>query len=266
MQTVYDIPDEMDYEIDKVIGFKPDFPSEYIMDNWTYQNQALEEITKYMCVFYSTAHWNNEQNFMYKNGFNLSWKQLWQKALEKWLLDVKAWALLKSWPALAKDLEYIKGYSLVQTLDEIKNSLVNNRPIVVGTNKALWTSVNNKPFVLNKGNSYGHAFVIIGFVDNYEWGCLVCKNSYGKAFWDDWKFYIKYSVYNDLLFYSKFSLIYDEKLILEYNKKIMEKIDLKDAIKAFENKFWNWKDPKKPLTREEWAAMIERVFEELKKN
>ena len=183
--AVYDIPDDRDYRYELVFWVQGNYPKKYLMDKWIYQNQWLEKITKYMCVFYSTAHGNNEQNIIEWSETRIDWKVFWLLAEEKKLLNTKSGTLLKNWPAFAKTLKYTSWYSLVLELNEIKDSLVNNRPIVVWTNKANWSKTKKIPFILQKGTSYGHAFVIIWFDDDYNWGCLICKNSYGKDYQDN---------------------------------------------------------------------------------
>lgn len=45
----------------------------------------------------------------------------------------------------------------------------------------------------------------------------------------------------------------------------MENITIEAAKTALTNSFWNGERPQDPVTREEAAAMVERVFEKLSK-
>lgn len=260
-----DVPDERNYRYKVMFGIQNEYPRKYIMDKWDYQNQGFENITRYMCVYYSTAHGNNEQNIIEKSTVRISAKQFWLKAHEQGLLDLEAGTLLQNWPEFAKTLKYISGYSWVKELEEIKDSLVNNRPIVVGTNRASWKSTKRTPFILKKWKSYWHAFVIIGYDDNYEWGCLICKNSYWEKWGDNGNFYIKYSDYRKILFYSKFSLIDEIDPILDYKKKVMEKINIPMAKVGFELWIWNGLWATKPMTREEVVTVVLRTVEKIEK-
>jgi len=263
--ALYDVPDERDYKYELVFWTQKKYPKKYLMDKWIYQNQTLEEITKNMCVFYSTAHGNNEQNIIEWSKTRISWKKFWLLAKQKNLLNTKTWTLLKNWPILAKTLKYISWYSLVLELNEIKDSLVNNRPIIVWTNKGDWNTTKKAPFILKKWSGYGHAFVIIWFDDEYEWGCLICKNSYWKDYQDNWKFYIKYSEFKEILLYSKYSLIDEVDPIIKYKKKIIDNINIPMAKVWFELWIWNGKDAKKSMSREEVVTVVLRAIEKLEK-
>ena len=265
LNAVYDIPDERDYRYDTIFWIQKTYPRKYIMDKWIYQNQWLEEITKMMCVFYSTAHWNNEQNIIEWSKVRINWKDFWLQAKENKLLNPKKWALLKNWPAFAKTLKYISWYSLVQELEEIKDSIINNRPIVVWTNKANWKTTRKVPYTLELWTSYWHAFVIVWYDDDYEWWCLICKNSYWKEVYDNWKFYIRYSDFKEILFYSKYSLIDEIDPILIYKKNIMENINIPMAKVWFELWIWNWKDATEEITREKCVTVVLRAIEKFEK-
>ena len=257
----YDIKDERDYRYQTIFWVQKNYPKKYVMDKWEYQNQGFESITKYMCVYYSTAHWNNEQNIIEKSDIRISAKQFWWQAHEKDLLDIEKWTKLKNWPAFAKTLKYISWYSLLKELNEFKDSIVNNRPVVVWTNKGNWKKTKKYPFILWKWQCYWHAFVVIWFDDDYEWWCLICKNSYWKKWWNNWKFYIRYSDFKEILYYSKYSLIDELDPILLYKQKIMEEINIPMAKVGFELWIWNWEDATESITREECVTVVLRAIE-----
>lgn len=260
----YDIVDERDYSYSELFWNSEyessDYPEKVILDNCEYQNQGLEDITRNMCVYYSTGHWSNEENYWEGSKVRIDCKELWLKALELWRLDVNKWALVSDWPKTAKDLWFIKWWLKVKNISEIKHSLFNKRPIVVGSKKINWKSWYKKPFVLS-GNSWsGHAVLIIWYDDNYEGGCFIIKNSYWKGKYDSWKMYLKYSDFN-LLFPSKYSLIDKEDDLLLLKKKIMAKINIPMARAWYELGLWNWERPDAPATREEIVTIILRAIQ-----
>jgi len=260
----FDIPDERDYKywsvFENEIKLWSELPSKVLLDNVEYQNQWLEEITKNMCVFYSTWHWSNEENFLEWSDVRINNKDLWLKALELGRLDVEKGAMVSDWPKTARDMWLIKWWALIETVDEAKHSIFKNRPIVVWSNKIKWSLWYKAPFVL-WGNSWSwHAVLIIWFDDNYEGWCFIIKNSYWPEKYDHGKFYLKYTDFN-LLFGWKFSLIDQEDQILSYKEKIMENIDLEWAKKQFKKGNWNWLNPRDPMSRQEVMAVMYRQDE-----
>ena len=70
-----DIPDERDFKYSEIC-WNIELPEEFKIDLDTdYQNQWLEEITKYMCVFFSSTHWVNIMN---------SLENCWEEVYKKW--------------------------------------------------------------------------------------------------------------------------------------------------------------------------------------
>ena len=257
-----DLPDERDYNYDEIFGAEQKLPWKHIIDDEDYQDQSLEEITKYMCVFYSSSHGSNIQNYIELSDDYIEGKELGLIALDKWLLDPKAWAYIQSWPKLLRDLGYIDGWAKVNTIVEIKHSIYNDRPRVVWSNKIDWGTASVYPFIAKEGNSYGHAFTIIGYDDNKE--LLICKNSYGTEKFDNGLFYIDYFDYQSILFPSKYSLIDSEDDILKYKREIMEGINIDKAKDAYDLGLWNGLNPTQNASREEVATMVLRWLEKLR--
>jgi len=225
-----------------------------------YQNQWLEEITKYMCVFYNSTHWTNILNNIEWSDVFQNAKELWLEAIDKKLLNPKSWAYVVNWPKLLKQKWLIKWYALIHTLDEIKHSIDNNRPVSTWSNRIDWKYGLKAPYILREWASYWHAFLIIWYDDNKQ--VLIIKNSYWKWIFDEWKNYLKYKdLY--LLFHSKYSLIDAEDPILTYKKQIMKDINLEGAKKMFELWYWNWKEATKPMTREEVMTVLHRVIKKI---
>jgi len=264
----YDIPDERDYKykdvFEKEFLWAENFISKSILDNVEYQNQWLEEITKMWCVFYSTWHWSNEENFQEWSKIRIINKDLCIEAEKLWRLDLIKWASVSDWPRTAKDLLFISGWTLIETIEEAKHSIINKRPIVVWSNKINWSLWRKSPFVLWWNSWSGHAVLIIWYDDDYEGWCFIIKQSYWKDKYDNWKQYLKYSDFW-LLYTWKYSLIDSIDPILSYKQTIMDWINLPMAKVGFELWLYNWKDNEKPITREECVTVVVRTLEKLLK-
>ena len=104
-----------------------------------------------------------------------------------------------------------------------------------------------------------------GYDDNRgDHGQLRIKQSYDK--WDSGHQYIDYNTAMSLIFPSRFSLIDKaDPIITNYKKQIMENITIDSAKTAYTNNFWDGTRPTETVTRQEAAAMIERVYEKLTK-
>jgi len=257
----YDEPDERDYEYSDVFETAwAEIPPRYILDNVEYQNQWAQDITSHGCVYYSNWHASNEENFQEWSDVRIDNKDLVLVAIKKDMLDPTYWTKTSNWPKLLKILWYISGYTKVNTINEIKHSLLNKRPVAVWSRSLLWASALKPPYVVKWPSWPAHAVVIIGYDDHYEGWCFIIKNSYWDKKYDWGKLYLKYS---DLwlLFPSKYSLIDEKDPILAYKKKIMEWITLESAKKFVERGYTNWKDPQKPISREELRATLERILE-----
>jgi len=265
VNACYDQEDERDYKYSDVfaeeIAWTDALLSKCILDNVEYQNQGLEDITKMMCVFYSTAHTNNEENYQEWSDVRIDAKEFWIIAKRKGRLSDK-WALVSAWPKTARELNYIKGWTLIKTVNEAKLSIMNKRPIVVWSNTIQWSKWYEKPFVLWWDSGSWHAVCIIWYDDEYEGGCFIIKNSYWAERYDNWKMYLKYQDFG-LLFWSKYSLIDTEDPIIAYKKKIKEMIDLDLAKTWYELWLWNGNNPREPISRQETIVVIMRAIEKL---
>jgi len=196
---------------------------------------------------------------MYKK---LKWKKVMLDMANVWMMDLKVWTYIVNWPKYLKMKWLIKWYALIHTLDEIKHSIDNNRPVSTWSNKINWRAWLNAPYILSEWPSYWHAFLIIWYDDEKQ--LLTIKNSYWKERFDNGKNYLKYSDIW-LLFNSKYSLIDAEDPILTYKKKIMDWINIEEAKTALTNWFWNGKNPTWTASREEVATMIQRLYIKLNK-
>ena len=247
--------DERDYLFWDVDLGNKDLPDSVLLDNVDYQIQWLEKLTINWCVFYGNWHWSNELNHKEWSKVRIDNKELCQKALDRWYLNLEWWAYLNDWPKLLKELWYIEGYLRPTTIEHVKKALSLWFPVVVWSNKLDFS----RTYIAPK-DSYGHCVLIIGY-NSHE---FIIKESYWKDMYDEWKQYLKYEDFN-LLFAWKYILVDKKDPILEYEKKIMEWINIPEARESFKNWFWNWKDPQGTASREEVATMIQRMYDKLKK-
>lgn len=154
-----------------------------------------------------------------------------------------------------KDEWLITGFAKLTSEESMKHSLDNCRLIYTGSFNGNWELVRkNKVYsIRTDGKIVGHAFCIVGY-DNEWW---IAINSYGK---DNGVFHIPYSLTNTL--FTRYSILdnRDEEIITNYKIKRMGGITIEDAKKALENNFWNGEYPQAQASREEVAAMIQRLY------
>ena len=257
--------DDRDYIFEEMswLSNKIKKPESRIIDREDdYQNQGLKEITAYMCVFYSSWHWSNIQNFSEDSNVFINNESFWKRAIKEKLLDPKKWAYIQSWPKLLKIEKYIKWYALVKTLNGIKDSILNGNPICVWSNKIDWSWTKDNYNIAVKWNSYWHAFLIIWYNDKDK--LIILKNSYWKDFWDNWVFYIRYEDIFSILYNGKYSLIDVKEPIVKYKRDILKKINLHDTRIWFLIGLTNWKNLSQE--KEEAVAMDVRVIRMLDKD
>ena len=251
-----DVPDERDFDYEVLWEMK-ELPKKIKLIAKVIQNQKLDWWI-YWCVYYGWSSWSNITNDYAKNTQEISWRDLCKKAVDLGYLDPESWSILINWWKLLKSEKYIEWYFKVSWIENMKQALSNNRILHTWSNKIAWKKMWADNIAV-RGTSYGHCFIIIGYDDD-SWVFIV-QNSYWSDFEDKGYFYIKYEDI-DILF-TCYTFEVDQKNILLYKQKIMENIKLEWAKKAFENWFWNGLNWDKPLTREEGASMVERLYEKL---
>ena len=254
--------DERNIQYSEIVGVIETLPvSMYLNDGAPIQDQQ-KEWWMYGCVYYSNSQGSNLMNFIEGSTIRSKWSEMCAYAIENGLLDPKSGTWIINGPKVGTKLGFLDGYAEVQTLEEIKHSIANKRPVQCGSNKIDWQSANvDNWWTVLAWKSYWHSIILDGYDDRKEQ--VRIKQSYNK--WDSGHQYLNYSDIW-LLFPTKFSLIDKEDPIISLHKKtIMENITIESAKTAFTNWFWNGQNPKNSATREEVAAMIERVFEKLTK-
>ncbi len=256
----HDVIDERDYEYQEVFWTisEDNIPDEYYIDDGDLQDQT--KWYPYGCVFFAQSQADNIMNFYEGSDLRNKWWELCDYAKSKNLFDPEYGALIINGPKVWLMLWFLSWYTKVSSLNEIKHSIANKRPVQVGSNKIAWDSWNSENwFTISWWDSYGHSVIITWYSDKTK--KLRIKHAYKK--WDSGFQYLNYSDL-ELLYPSRYSLIdkEDEK-ILAYKKSIMDNIKIEKAKTAFTNWFWNWTDPQENASREEVATMIQRAYEKL---
>lgn len=209
--VIWDKSDDLsiDYEV-MSWGFV-ELPKTYVLNNNHLQDQSLTKETAYMCTAFANAEWANEINYKRWNNKLYEWLKLWAYMVSKKLLDPKKWAYIIDAVKSAKEMWMISWYTTVKTIEEIKDSIYKDRPVIVWTNLINRKETLKPPYIAIRWQSYWHAF----FIAWYDEEKFICENSYWKLF-DNWRFYIKYKDF-DLLFNSKFSIFVDDDNFTKLN-------------------------------------------------
>lgn len=240
-----DSNDERNYQYEQIMWSSEELPSKVLLETGFRQNQQADGYP-YGCVYFARAEASN-----YLSKSRLQWKDFikWSSTRKEWV-----WDYVINWTKLLNKQNIISWYALVKTLNEVKHSLANGRPIHTGSNKIDWTKTKNNNWYAVYSDSYWHSFHIIGYDDAIN--SLICKNSYWPNYIAKGNFYINYELFDKVLMNSKFSLIANPTLIDNYKQKIMEWITLDSAKIAFLLWIYNW-----DKRNEETRAIMLRAIE-----
>lgn len=249
--------DDMDLPLEILFWATTNLPSYKLLSDWVIQDQSIN--WPYWCVFFTWSNVSNTMNFCKNEIARISWGELCTKAVAKWYLDKNAWAYVQSSPKLLKELWFISTYALCSSLEDIKTSIVNDKPVQTWSNSIDWSATINNNNIVVEWSSYWHSFSIMWYDDNNQW--LICENTYWPNAFDKWLFYLPYSKLN-LLYNAKYTMT--DIVGATIDNTILSNINLQDAKTAYTNWIWNWLNGTAPATREEVASMIERMYEKLK--
>ena len=226
-----------------------DLPSFFVLDDWIVNNQWKSWEYAYSCVFFGEA---NSINEIYHNTPILNqkqkvkWSYIADEAEKNGKLDKKTWAFLIDWPKESKRLWLIDWYAWVSSIEEIKNSIFNNRPVWVGSNSINWIET-RKDNIVKRWSWYGHKFIIIWYDDEKKY--LICENSYGKELFDNGRFYLPYDLF-DLLYPTKTA-----NFINDTRFKILDWY-LREAKKINHKAFYEIFIQKEKDTQKKWLAIL----------
>lgn len=205
-------------------------PRRYVMQDNYYTDQWYFWRYRFWCVPFSTTNALNEVLHTKKDS-----KDLFEEMVSQWLLDINLWAYVIDWPKTAQKIGWIDWYTQVSTIEQMKHSLYNNRPIVSWTDKANWNLIKQLPFLIwYLKSSYWHAFCIVWYDNELNGWCFICENSYWIWMWDKGRFYLKYSDVDRILFNTRLALFTSKSLEFSTLKTYIEQAT-KDWYKKFIN-------------------------------
>lgn len=260
-----DAPSSLDYSYKEIMLWAvwDVLPDEYKIEPPTIYNQMAQSDTHMACTRYGMYHIVNAQNadLARKTDYKLievDPRTKWLKYLTVNPLAQTQWATLQSAMDQAKKDKDISWYALCNWELEMKDSLIHNNLLYTGSPDWDWLYVaETHTYRTRTGNTIGHCVCICGFSPQ-GW---IAFNSLWE---EDGLFIIPYSFTNTL--FNRYSIFdsKDEQYLLDYNKRIMENINIEDAKKAFEAKIWNGERPTEPASREEVSAMIYRALQQIK--
>jgi hypothetical protein len=253
--------DERNIMYSELMWGNTSIPNSMLLDDLQVQDQN-EQGYPYWCVFFSDSQWSNIMNLIEWSDIRSTGNEMCDYALAQWLFDPTSGTLIKNWPKVWTALGFLSWYAEINTLEEIKHSIANKRPVQCGSNRINWFSATEQNWwTVSWWEAYGHSIILDWYDDNKKQ--LRIKQSYKK--WDNGHQWLNYTDIW-LLFPTKFSLIdKTDNIILQHKKKIMEGLKLEWSKKAFELNLWNGENPDKPISREESRAMLYRLYEKLSK-
>ena len=140
-----DVPDERDYEYEPLFGVTESENYNVFYPKTVY-NQGAKPETKMACSRYGGAHAINAQNRAVAEVDGMRWAEMnpevmWGNYLKVNPQAEKEGATLQSALNQYKDLHLITGYAKVVSIEEMKDALMNFRPILTGSQNGDWYSV-----------------------------------------------------------------------------------------------------------------------------
>lgn len=246
--------------VDAIAWANEVLPTSFFMNDGELQDQKKEWWT-YGCVYYANSHWNNLLNFLEGSSVRSKGSDMCKWAVDNDMLDVKSWTLIVNGPKSWVKMWYLDGYAELYTIDEMKHSIANKRPVQCWSNSLDWfAATEENGWRVMPWKSYWHSVLLDWYDDKKE--AFRIKQSY--LMWDSGHQWIGYEHVN-LLYSTRYSLIDKaDSLITNYKKTVMENISIDSAKDAMTEGFWNGLSPKETATREEVAAMVMRAYNKLK--
>lgn len=249
-----DLPRTTDYMFDEMMGASINPVSKVEHKRTIVQDQGIDRdpSTKYACTCFSGSHIVNELNAIEESFLSIAWETLWGEALQHGAGIGVGWYLQKAID-LMRELGYISGYSVVSSLDSIKNALYINQLIYTGTNKCDWSKT-RETNIFTPGTSYWHAFCIVWYDDTTE--MLTAKNSYWEDKYDQGYFYIPYSHIDKL--FTMYAVVDagNKDLILNHKANMDDKM----IRLTVEKGIMNGTNMNANITRREMAIVIGRLI------
>lgn len=244
------------------------------------------------CVAVGTTDWVN-------NGLATVWLEAGKKfidlvnyireKLDDQIDERGTW--IKNWPTGARKLWWIKWFSYLDGIQDIKKALTYWLSVESGTNKLSWWATRKNNYIAVLGTGWGHHMNICWYEENKTivWsdgreytGYFIIENSWGDQWGDAWYYYLPFEYADDVLFNTKISMVVDKVKNTEFAKDMLKKledqienknitsekeiilnnIEFDLAKEFFERWYTNWKNPKDPLSRQEFWLVMEKVLRE----
>lgn len=159
-------------------------------------NQGAKPLTRMACSRYGIIHAINAQNIAVAKidkmrTYEFNPEVMWENYLKVNPSAEKEGATLQGAIEQMVDLNLITWSSKLLSIDSMKDSLMNFKPIYTWSKQCDWSSVRDfKRYAL--GTGYAHIFCIVGF----DWAWWIAINSYWPS---NWVFHIDYK-FTDSLF------------------------------------------------------------------
>ena len=196
-----DVPDERDYQYADLFGSTEELPESIQFLPDTIQNQGTLPETRMWCSRYGMAHAINAQNKAVQERDKMRFYEF--QASNFWIQYIKInpsakkdGATLQSALDQMLKMWLITGYTRVKTIQEMKQSLSEYRPIYTGSKNANWNTVRDDQ-IYTLGTGYAHIFTIVGY-NHKGW---IAINSYWIS---NWVFSIPYNLTDSL--FTRYSL------------------------------------------------------------
>lgn len=209
--------------------------------------------TAYACTCYSAVHCVNEANAIEAENFKAILKEvdavkIWSQGLQRGAILDKGWSLQGA-TKLMMDLGCITGYTLCRSVWEVKQALARGQLIQTGSNSIDWKKTIENDFIVVRGSSYGHAFMVEGYDDDTE--LLIMRNSYGNTVMSHGRFFVRYS---------DFDILYSCYAYADAESKEIRNEQQKRRLELVVNAgIFNGKDLDKELIRQDAVLMVAKT-------